>query len=118
MNNKIKKEINMSFFLDKKIEIEKVELGITRKILSRSKNMMVVKVFFDKDIEGKKHTHPHEQMVYILSGRFEYYIENESRILNKGDSVYIASGKYHYCKSLSEGVLLDIFTPSREDFIY
>lgn len=57
-------------------------------------------------------------MVYILSGRFEYYIENESRILNKGDSVYIASGKYHYCKSLSEGVLLDIFTPSREDFIY
>ena len=110
MNNKIKKEINMSFFLDKEIEIEKVELGITRKILSRSKNM--------KDIEGKKHTHPHEQMVYILSGRFEYYIENESRILNKGDSVYIASGKYHYCKSLSEGVLLDIFTPSREDFIY
>lgn len=53
MNNKIKKEINMSFFLDKEIEIEKVELGITRKILSRSKNMMVVKVFLIRILKVK-----------------------------------------------------------------
>ncbi|HDT0721634.1 TPA: cupin domain-containing protein [Proteus mirabilis] len=108
----------MSFFIDKDIEIEQVEPGITRKILSRSKEMMIVKVFFDKDIQGKKHHHPHQQMVYVLSGSFEYCIENESKILHQGDSVYISSDKYHYCKSLSQGVLLDIFTPSREDFLY
>ncbi|OAH93701.1 hypothetical protein AZH52_06055 [Proteus mirabilis] len=43
----------MSFFLDKEIEIEKVELGITRKILSRSKNMMVVKVFLIRILKVK-----------------------------------------------------------------
>ncbi|MBI6529243.1 cupin domain-containing protein [Proteus vulgaris] len=107
----------MPFFIDKEIETEDVEPGITRKILSRSPEMMIVKVFFDKDIQGKKHNHPHEQMVYILSGSFEYSIENQIKILHEGDSVYISSEKYHSCKSLSEGVLLDIFTPSRDDFL-
>jgi len=46
--------------------------GTTRKILSYSENLMTVELHFDKGAVGAKHSHPHEQIGYIVSGRLIY----------------------------------------------
>ena len=66
---------------------------------------------------GYMHNHPHEQLTYVLSGEFEFTIEGQKTRLKAGDSVYVPSSVLHGALCISEGRLLDIFTPQREDFL-
>lgn len=60
---------------------------------------------------------PHEQVSYVLSGSFEYEVEGKKYILHKGDSYYVAPNENHGATALEDAVILDIFTPQREDFL-
>ena len=60
---------------------------------------------------------PHTQCSYVLSGRFRYTVEGEDAILVPGDSVVVPGGLVHGTECLEAGVLLDIFTPARQDFL-
>ena len=91
--------------------------GVTRRVLSYNKDLMTVEVGFRKGAKGAVHTHPHTQCTYVLSGRFSYSVEGEETVLGPGDSIVVPSGLPHGTCCLEEGVLLDIFTPMREDFL-
>lgn len=92
--------------------------GITRRILAHGGGMMGVEASFQKGAVGEAHRHPHEQVSYILSGCFEYEVEGQKYILHKGDSYYVAPDLLHGAVALEEGVILDIFTPQRTDFLW
>lgn len=72
---------------------------------------------FSTNALGRIHRHPHGQISYILSGTFEFYVEQEKKVLGPGDSVSILPEQAHGCLCLEEGVVLDIFNPMREDFL-
>ena len=91
--------------------------GTTRRILCHNENMMLVEVGFAADAVGADHSHPHTQISYVLSGEFTYHIEGEARVMKPGDSIVVAGGKVHGCACVKEGVLLDVFSPMREDFV-
>ena len=92
--------------------------GVTRKILSYSKNLMTVELHFPKGGVGAKHSHPHEQIGYIVSGSLIYQEEgSEDNELHTGDTYYVKPHVTHGIQVLEDTVLLDIFTPMREDFI-
>ena len=92
--------------------------GVTRKVLSYSQNLMTVELRFEKGSFGAKHSHPHEQIGYIISGKLVYQEEGcEDRILGTGDTYYVAPNVVHGVQILEDTKLLDIFTPMREDFI-
>ena len=92
--------------------------GVTRKILSYSKNLMTVELSFPKGATGAKHSHPHEQIGYIISGRLIYQEDGqEDKVLETGDTYYRAPNVIHGVEILEDTMLLDIFTPMREDFI-
>ena len=91
--------------------------GVTRRILSYDDNLMSVEVAFETGAVGAPHTHPHTQCSYVLSGRFSYSVEGEAVELNPGDSIVVPSNLLHGTVCLEKGVLLDIFTPMREDFL-
>ena len=91
--------------------------GVTRRILSYDENLMSVEVSFETGAVGAVHTHPHTQCSYVLSGRFSYSVEGEAVELNPGDSIVVPSGLPHGTVCLEKGVLLDIFTPMRKDFL-
>ena len=91
--------------------------GVHRRILAHDQSIMAVEVSFETGAEGAVHTHPHTQCSYVLSGRFRYSIENEAVEMNAGDSVVIPSGLPHGTVCLEKGILLDVFTPEREDFL-
>ena len=91
--------------------------GTTRRILSWNEQLMTVEVGFEKGAVGAPHTHPHVQTSYVLSGKFRYTVEGESVEMNPGDSIVVPGGLVHGTECLEAGMLLDIFTPYREDFV-
>lgn len=91
--------------------------GVTRRILSHDQQLMAVEVAFETGAEGAVHTHPHTQCSYVLSGRFSYSVEGEAVELGVGDSIVVPGGLPHGTVCLEKGVLLDVFTPMREDFL-
>lgn len=91
--------------------------GTERRILAYGDDLMAVEVAFEAGSEGAPHTHPHTQLSYVLSGSFRYTVEDESVILNPGDSVVVPGNLVHGTACLEAGVLLDVFTPKRDDFL-
>ena len=91
--------------------------GTGRRVLARNEQLMAVEVSFETGAEGAEHSHPHTQCSYVLSGRFSYSVEGESTELGPGDSIVVPSGLPHGTVCLEKSVLLDIFTPCRQDFL-
>jgi quercetin dioxygenase-like cupin family protein len=90
--------------------------GIDSRILGRGGSMMVVENRFEKGVVVPDHDHEHEQCGYVVSGVFDFNIGGEKRTLKAGESFYAPPGVPHGCTVVEEGVVLDIFTPQREDF--
>ena len=105
------------FVFSKDRPMEDLGGGVSRRILAYGGNMMQVEVHFADGAIGYMHNHPHEQLTYILSGEFEFTIGEETRIVKTGDTLYKEPNIMHGCKCLKAGVLLDTFTPIREDFL-
>lgn len=106
-----------AFVSDEATPIENLDGGITRKVLGYGPDLMIVRVWFEKDAVGEVHAHPHSQSTYVESGQFEVYIDGEKRVLGAGDSFYIAPHLDHGAVCLKPGVLIDTFSPAREDFL-
>ncbi len=103
---------------NKEIEFEELEAKVKRKILSRGGSMMAVEVHFKESGIGKKHSHSqHEQISYILEGEFEVEVGEEKKVLSKGDSFYAGENVEHGVEALQDSVILDVFTPQRDDFL-
>ena len=91
--------------------------GTERRILAYEDQLMAVEVSFETGAEGAPHSHPHTQLSYVLSGSFRYTVEDESAILNPGESIVVPGGLTHGTVCIEKGVLLDVFTPKRDDFL-
>ncbi len=105
------------FVVADNIDWEKSGDGIRRKILAYDKELMLVRVEFKKDSVGSIHRHHHSQITNIESGCFEVVIANERKVLKTGDAFYIPPNVEHGCVCLEDGVLIDVFSPMREDFL-
>lgn len=96
---------------------EDVGPGLKRQLLGHDGNIMLVKVAFEVGAIGEAHSHPHTQVSYVESGEFEMTIGEQKHIIRQGDSYFIPPHVVHGCVCLKEGVLVDAFTPAREDFL-
>ena len=103
--------------INSSIESEGVAEGVERKILASSGKLMTVEVTFKEGAIGALHSHPHEQISYITKGRFEFEIDGKKYMLIAGDSYYVQPDLVHGIKALEDSVILDVFTPQREDFL-
>lgn len=105
------------FTFKKETRLDDLGNGVTRRILAHSGGMMAVEVNFEKDAVGPLHNHPHEQLTYVLSGRFAFTIDGVTHEVTAGDTLYKKPHVMHGCVCLEAGTLLDTFTPQREDFL-
>jgi len=112
--SKIKSEV---FFQTKEKPWEQAAEGITRQMIGYDVNIMMVKVSFEKGAIGYIHDHFHSQTTYVESGSFEVTIGDEKKILNGGDGFFIPPNVPHGAVCLEAGVLIDVFSPIREDFL-
>ena len=105
------------YVLNEDAPLEDLGDGIKRKVLSYHESLMVVEVHFEEGAIGAMHSHPHEQITYILEGEFEFNIGGEKKVVKTGDTTFKEANIPHGAVCLKAGRLLDIFTPYREDFV-
>ena len=66
---------------------------------------------------GARHSHPHEQIVYVVRGRIKVVVGNNGFELGSGDSFVVAGGIEHEAAALEDSLVVDVFTPSRHDYM-
>jgi len=91
--------------------------GVSRRVLSHTSELMLVEVTFASGAVVPAHSHPHQQISYIKSGRFSFTNNGEEVVADPSDSLVFPSNVEHGVTCLENGVVLDCFTPAREDFL-
>ena len=112
-----KAEKDQQWVCNDEISPEDTAPGVQRKVLAYCDELMCVENHFEKDSIGALHSHPHTQITYVAEGKFQFTIGNETRVVSKGDTMLKQKGVEHGCVCLEKGILVDFFTPMREDFI-
>lgn len=91
--------------------------GVRRQILGHGSDLMMVRVDFDAGAVGALHHHPHRQVSYVASGRFDVTVDGRQSELGPGDCFFVTADKVHGVLAREAGTLIDVFTPTREDFL-
>ena len=100
-----------------KVPVENVADGIRRQMVV-GENVMVCRFTFDPFVVTDVHSHPHEQMTLVVSGKVKFTIDGLAVIAAPGDVLHFPPNNQHGATMLDEEVvLIDIFSPIREDFL-
>ena len=92
--------------------------GAQRRLLSYGGGMMLVQFTFDAGVSAPIHSHPHEQVGYVVSGEIDLIMDGFERAhLTAGGSYYVAPNVQHSIITYAPTVLIDCFTPIRADFL-
>jgi quercetin dioxygenase-like cupin family protein len=91
--------------------------GVSRQVLAEAPELMLVAFRFARGGIGDRHSHPHVQSTFVQSGRFAFEVGGRRFEVGPGDAFVIPSGVPHGCRALESGVLIDSFTPRRDDFL-
>lgn len=62
-----------------------------------------------------EHYHPNEQVTYLISGKIKIVIGNKEKIIKEGEGYMVPSNEKHHIEVLENCLLLDFFSPKRED---
>ena len=111
------KQQSKAFMLGAQTPWEAAGDGLKRQIFGYNDSIMMVKVEFDVGAIGAVHAHPHSQVTYVESGEFDVVIDGVEKRLGPGDSFYIEPNADHGAVCRKAGVLIDVFSPVREDFL-
>jgi quercetin dioxygenase-like cupin family protein len=99
------------------IPAEHVAEGIERQMVYGDK-LMVCRLRIAPHVVTEPHTHPHEQITMVERGQVRYIVAGIERIVSAGDVLHFPPHVEHGATMLDEEVVLvDIFTPVREDFL-
>jgi quercetin dioxygenase-like cupin family protein len=99
------------------IPVEHPAEGIERQMVV-GERIMIVRFRFVPFLVTPEHTHMHEQMSLVVSGRVRFFVEGEERIASPGDVLHFPPNCLHGATMMDEEVvLIDIFSPIREDFL-
>lgn len=102
-------------------DVEQIEMlpglpGIHRRTMATTDEAMLCQFHFDKGSVVPNHQHMNDQVGYVLSGKMELTIGDKVQIIYPGDSYAIPGGIEHSAKALEASILIDIFSPPREDY--
>ena len=100
-----------------KVAVEQVAEGIKRQMVI-GQNVMVCRFTFDPFVVTDVHSHRHEQITLVVKGKVRFTIDGQPIIAAPGDVLHFPPNNQHGATMLDEEVvLIDIFSPIREDFL-
>jgi quercetin dioxygenase-like cupin family protein len=91
--------------------------GVHLKTLVYGDRTLMVEVKFEKGAVIPSHGHPHEQTGYLISGQLDFVIDGENIIAKPGDSWNISGDVEHSATAIDETVVIEVFSPVREDYV-
>jgi quercetin dioxygenase-like cupin family protein len=63
------------------------------------------------------HSHPHEQTGFMISGKLRWNVDGETMETVAGDSWCLPGGVEHSVEALEDSILIEVFSPVREDYL-
>jgi quercetin dioxygenase-like cupin family protein len=63
------------------------------------------------------HSHPHEQTGIMISGRLRFNADGDVLEVEAGDSWCLPGGVEHSVTALADSVVIEVFSPVREDYL-
>src|SRR4051812_30023620 len=91
--------------------------GVRRQTAAVGEKMMQTVVWFEKGAKTPEHSHVHEQIASVMSGRMRFIIAGQPRDVATGESVMLKSNVPHAAEAIEESWILDTFSPVREDML-
>jgi quercetin dioxygenase-like cupin family protein len=92
------------------------EAGLSRQVLAYTGKLMLVRHRMQKGWVGSRHSHPQEQLVYIVRGHIQFKGGDKIFDAREGDSFVVPGGMDHQASAVEDSEVLDVFAPFREDY--
>ena len=99
--------------IDYKDVLEKIQ----QKTLAYGDRTLMAEFRLGQGADLPRHSHPHEQTGYLVSGELTLTIGDETRQVKPGDSWCIAGDVEHKATAVEDSVAIEVFSPVREDYI-
>jgi len=106
-----------TFIKNADVPVDKIDDKLSRQIMGYDTDLMLVRVFFKAGGIGPEHKHPHQQVTYVEKGKFEVTIAGKTELLVEGDAFVVPIEALHGAVCKEDGILIDTFSPRREDFL-
>jgi quercetin dioxygenase-like cupin family protein len=90
---------------------------IRRRIFAPGETIMSMLVEFKQGGFGPEHSHPHEQLGFVIMGKIEIMIAGVAHQVSVGEQIFVPGNQLHSVKALEDTQLLEIFTPLRQDLL-
>ena len=92
------------------------QTGLRRTDLQRhdlstpGREVVQVRVDFDPGSAAPRHTHPGEEIIYVLEGTLEYEIGGKRVTANPGDALFVPAGVVHSARNIGKGNAAELAT--------
>jgi quercetin dioxygenase-like cupin family protein len=106
-----------SFVAGAGVEPSHPEPGLERRVGVYNDKLFLAEHRMERGWIGAAHSHPHEQIVYVVSGRLRVTAGGLSFEVGGGDSFVVRGGVEHQASALEPSLVVDVFTPCREDYL-
>jgi quercetin dioxygenase-like cupin family protein len=93
------------------------EPGLTRHVGAYNEKLFLAEHRMEKGWVGAAHSHPHEQIVYVISGHLRVSCAGQTFEVRSGDSFLVRGGVEHQASALEASHVIDVFTPCRNDYL-
>ena len=93
------------------------EPSLKRRVLAYNEKLFLAEHEMAKGWAGSVHSHPHDQIVYVVHGHLKISCQGEIFELRTGDTFVVRGGVEHGASALEDSLVIDVFTPCREDYL-
>jgi len=93
------------------------EAGLKRRVLAYNEKLFLAEHEMVKGWVGAVHSHPHDQIVYVVHGHLRVTSRGKTFDIRKGDTFVVRGDVEHGASALEDSLVIDVFTPCREDYI-
>lgn len=91
--------------------------GVTRTLVCHGERAMAVRIELARGSRVPPHSHPHEQIGFVASGKLQFTVAGETRLLAAGDGYAIPSNVLHSVEAPEDSIAIDVFSPVREEYL-
>ena len=93
------------------------EPGLKRRVLAYNDKLFLAEHEMVKGWAGALHSHPHDQIVYVVHGHLRITCQGKTFEVRTGDTFVVRGGAEHGASAIEDSLVIDVFTPCRQDYI-
>jgi quercetin dioxygenase-like cupin family protein len=98
------------------IPIENLNAQLGRQLIV-GQDLMLARVLLKKGCIVPEHSHPNEQLTYIVEGALKFWIDGKEIVIRPGEVLTIPPNMPHKAEALEDTVDMDVFYPPRADWM-